>query len=78
LAGVSIDRLTLQVPGCSDAEGQRLALAVANGLATAALPDGAGNVTTLQMDLTASPGVASDRLTGQIVCEILRQLERLP
>ena len=75
---ISIDRLTLQVPGFSDAEGRRLALAVANGLAAAALPDGAGDVSTLQMDLTASPGVASDRLAGQIVAEILRQVERLP
>jgi len=76
MPGLSIDRLTLQVPGYSEAEGRRLALAVADGLAAAGLPGATGDVSTLRVDLTAGAGAGSDWLAGQIVAEILRQLER--
>jgi hypothetical protein len=74
---VSIDRLTLQVPGFSEAEGRRLALAVADGLAAAGLPGGDGDVSTLRVNLTANAEASPDRLAGKIVSEILRQLQRL-
>jgi hypothetical protein len=75
---ISIDRLTLQVPGFSETEGKRLALAVADGLAAAALSRETGDVKTLRVDLTAVAGVERDLLARQIVSEIIRQLERLP
>ena len=76
MPGISIDRLALHVPVFSDAEARRLALAVADGLAAAGWPRGTGDVSTLRVDLTAGAGVQPDWLAGQIVSEILRQLER--
>jgi hypothetical protein len=78
MPGISIDRLTLQVPGFSESDAHRLALAVAGRLSTAALSAGASEVSALRIELTARPGQPTDRLADRIVAEISQQLARLP
>ena len=78
MAEISIERLTLQVPGYSEAYGKLLTLAVTNALATAALTRDTGDVATLRVDLTAGADAEPNLLARQIVSEIMRQLERLP
>jgi hypothetical protein len=75
---VRIDRLTLQVPGMTPAEGRRLALQVAAGIATARSAGGGRDIPALRLDLTAAPGAGVDVLAEQIVAEVLRQVRRLP
>jgi hypothetical protein len=76
MPGVSIDRLTLEVPGWSETAARRLASAVADALAAGGLAGVRGDVGTLRVELPASDGVQPDRLAGQIVSEILRKLQR--
>ena len=78
MPGVSIDRLTLEVPGWSETAARRLATAVAYRLAAGGLAEVHGDVSTLRVDLPAGDEVQPDRLASQIVCEILRQLQRSP
>jgi hypothetical protein len=78
MPGISIDRLTLEVPAWSETAARRLAAAVANGLAAGGLAGVRGDVGTLRVELPASDGIQPDRLAGQIVSEILRQLQRQP
>jgi hypothetical protein len=78
MAELFIDRLTLQVPGFSESEAQRLAWAIADGLAAADWRDGIGDVSELRVDLTASADAKPNKLADQIVSEILRQLQRVP
>ena len=80
MAEAFIDRLTLQVPGLSETKARRLALAIADGLAAAGLPDdgAAGDVRTLRVELAVSADTGPDRLAGQIVSAILQQLQQLP
>jgi hypothetical protein len=75
---ISIDRLALQVPFMSEAQGHRLAMGIANGLAVAGLSSVAGEVPTLRIDLTANAGADPDRLAEQVVAQIVRQLRQLP
>jgi hypothetical protein len=78
MSEVRIDRLSLQVPGLSPAEGQRLALRVANGIATAGAGGGGRDIPDVRLDLTAAPGAGVDALAEQIVAEVLRQVRWLP
>jgi hypothetical protein len=78
MPGVSIDRLTLEVPAWSETAACRLASVVAEGLAAGGLAGVRGDVGTLRVDLPASHGIQPDRLAGHIVSEILRQLQRSP
>jgi hypothetical protein len=78
MPGVSIDKLVLEVPGWSEMAARRLAAAVADGLAAGGLAGVRGDVGTLRVELPVSDGVQPDRLAGQIVSEILRQLQRQP
>jgi hypothetical protein len=78
MPGISIDRLTLEVPGWSETAASRLASEVANGLAAGGLAGVRGEVGTLRVEVPASDGVQPDQLAGQIVSEILRQLQRQP
>jgi hypothetical protein len=74
---VQIDRLTLQVPGLSAADGQRLALRVAEELGAGGA--GAGrDIPALRIDLTAGAGTGVDELARQVVAEVWRQLGRVP
>ncbi len=78
MSEVRIDRLTLQVPGLTPAEGRRLALQVAWGVATVGAAGGGRDVPALRLDLTAAPGIGVDALAEQVVAEVLRQVRRLP
>jgi hypothetical protein len=78
MGDIRIDRLALQVPGLTAADGWRLALRVAEGLATARAAGGGSDVPVLRLDLTAAAGAGVDELAEQIVAEMLRQLRRLP
>jgi len=78
MSEVRIDRLTLQVPGLTPAEGRRLALQVAAGIATAGAAGGGRDIPTLRLDLTAAPSAGVDALAEQVVAEVLRQVRRLP
>jgi hypothetical protein len=72
MAEISIDRLILQVPGHSEAEGKRLALAVADALGAAAVNRETGGARALRVDLTAAGD--PNQLANRIAAEILRQL----
>jgi hypothetical protein len=78
MGDIRIDRLALQVPGLTAADGRRLALQVAHGLAAAGAAGGGRAVPALRLDMTAAPGAGVDELAEQIVAEVLRQLRRLP
>jgi hypothetical protein len=75
---IAIDRLTLHVPGLSKAEGQRLALQIANGLGAAADAGGDRDVASLRLDLVAMPNAGSDELARMVIAELVRQVQRLP
>jgi hypothetical protein len=77
MADIRIDRLALQAPGLTAADGRRLAFRVADGLAAAGAAGGGREVSALRLDLTAAPGAGVDALAEQIVAEVLRQLRRL-
>lgn len=76
--GISIDRLTLELPAMPEAQARRLAMGIADGLAVAGLSDVAGEVPTMRIDLTANAGADADLLARRIVSEILGQLRRVP
>jgi hypothetical protein len=78
MPGVSIDRLTLEVPGWPETAARRLASMVADRLAAGGLGSVRADVGTLRVDLPASHGVQPDRLASHIVSEILRQMQRSP
>jgi hypothetical protein len=77
MATIDIDRLTLKLSGLSEREGQRLARLIAEGLAQADIPNTAPRrLETLRVNLTAPADGNVDRLSQQIVADVLRQLER--
>jgi hypothetical protein len=78
MADMSIDRLTLQIPGFSEADGKRLALAVAEALEAATLGRETGEANTLRVDLTAGAAAEPNVLAERIVAEVVRQIQRLP
>ena len=78
MPGISIDRFTLEVPGWSEADARRLASAVTEALASAEFAGVRGDLGALRVELAASDGVPTDRLAGQIVSEIVRQIRRQP
>jgi hypothetical protein len=71
---VTVERLTLRVPGRSAADGERLAHAVAERLR--ALDGAAGVAPALRVRLRARAGEDVDQLAGRIVAEIALQLGR--
>jgi hypothetical protein len=74
MAGVEIDRLTLQVPGLPADQGYRLAEMVAAGLAKARwAPE--QSASKVSVAVPASPGGASlEQLAGSIVEALRRQM----
>jgi hypothetical protein len=74
---IRIDRLSLQVPGLSAAEGRRLALQVAEGLGALGAAGGGRDIPTVRVDLTAASKTSMDELAVKIVAEVLRQVDRL-
>jgi len=75
MAGISIDRLTLQVPGLSPAAARSLALAVANQLAAAGRVAMAEAMPVMRVDLVADADTDPGRLATQLVSEVMRQLQ---
>jgi hypothetical protein len=75
---LSIDRLSLQVPGLTEPEGRRLAVLVAQGLGSLGPLGGGREVPTLRLDLEAPPSAGVDELARRIVAELARQVARLP
>ena len=78
MSDIQIDRLTLQVPGLSPADGRRLALQIAEGLGAAGTTLSARDIPALRIDLTAGPKTGVDELARQVIAEILRQVQRQP
>lgn len=78
MSGISINRMTVELPGVHESEGRSLAMGITEGLAAAGLINALGEVPTMRINLTASAGAATDRLANQVVSEILQQLRRLP
>jgi hypothetical protein len=78
MADVSIQRLTLKLSGLSAGDGRRLAERIAEGLAAVALPAGLAllEVEKVQVKAAAGAGQSVDQLAGQIVAEIVRQVQR--
>jgi hypothetical protein len=72
---IQVDRLILQVPDLSAADGRRLALQIAEGLGTMT---GGLDIPGLRLDLRASAGAGVDELAQQILAELLLQVRRLP
>ncbi len=72
---IAIDRLTLKLSGLSRGDGERLARLVANGLGQASLSGGAAKeVASMSISIRPEAGNNLNRLSDQIVSEILRQL----
>jgi len=75
---ISIDRLSLHVPGFSESDGRRLALLVADGLGAVGAAGGGRDIPSLRLDLVARPNAGPEELALQIVAELLQQVRRLP
>jgi hypothetical protein len=78
LASISIDRMTLHIPGLSASEGRRLALLVAQGLGAAGAAGPGREIASLRLELSPRPGAGPDELARQIVAELLWQVRRQP
>ena len=72
---VQIDRLVLQVPDLSAADGRRLALQIADGLGTLT---GGGDISAFSLNLRVSAGASVDELARQILAELFTEVRRLP
>jgi hypothetical protein len=75
---MQIDRLLLNIPGGSAAQGEQVAALVAAGLAAAGALPQAGDIPTLRVTISASERSDPDSLARLIVAETLRALARAP
>jgi hypothetical protein len=73
---VRIDRLVLDLPGRSAEEARRIALLVAEGLATAGALPQIGDIPTLRVAITAERNTDNATLARHIVAATLRDLAR--
>jgi hypothetical protein len=74
---IHIDRLTLNLSGLSVRDGERLARLIGEGLGTANLPDAESRlVGNMQVKIQADKRGDVDKLSKQIVADVLRQLQR--
>ena len=72
---ISIERLSLRLSGLSQSDGERLARLVANGLAESWLAESpTREVGAMKVKVQAAAGSNLNRISEQIVNEILRQL----
>lgn len=76
MAGLEIERLTLHLSGLSEGEGRHLARLIADGLASAPLPESAGSRSSMSSQITARTGDDVQELSQQILADLLRQLQR--
>jgi len=78
MANWKIDRLTLRVPGLNRADAESLGRRVAEDLAMRNLQPGASlGLGTVRQTTTAPPGQSVETLSGRIVDELVRSLERM-
>jgi hypothetical protein len=70
----NIDRLSLHLSGMGEAEGQRLARLVADGLANASMVEVGGEIGAMRSQVSASTGSDLQELSDRIVADLLRQL----
>jgi hypothetical protein len=75
---IQIDRMKIEIPGSSAAEGRRIALLVAAGLADAGALPAAGDIPTVQIELVADTDANHSELARRIITEALRYLRRSP
>ena len=75
MATIAIDRLSLKLSGLSQSDGERLARLVADGLAEASVSETSTHaVSAMSISVQSDAGSNLNRLSDQIVNEILRQL----
>lgn len=72
---INVDRLSLRISGMRESESRRLAELVAEGLAGSDI-EARGDVQTLRVGLRSPPGSTLEKLSAQIVSELLSQLGR--
>jgi hypothetical protein len=72
---LTIERLSLNLSGLSEEEGQRLARLIADGLANVSMA-GAGNRDAMKATVSASPGAGMQELSQRIVADVVRQLDQ--
>lgn len=75
---IQIDRMTMEIGAASSAEGRRVALLVAAGLAEAGALPAVGDIPAVRIELAADPGADALELAQRIVAATLRQLRRQP
>ncbi len=73
-----IDRLSIQIPGVSEAKGREHGLLLADKLAAAGGLPAIGDMPRLRIDVTADPLSNPDQLIDRIVAEVMAQLRRVP
>jgi hypothetical protein len=74
---IRIDRLALKLSGFTEAQGRHLAMLITAGLAAARMePDVATAQPAERDDATHSSKGHLTQLSGRVVSEVLRQLER--
>jgi hypothetical protein len=73
-----IDRLSIQIPGVSEAKGRELGLLLVDKLASAGGLPAIGDMPRLRIDLIAHPLSNPDQLIDRIVAEVMAQLRRVP
>lgn len=76
---ITVDKLSLQLSGLSEAEGRKLARLLAEDLAMVTLPAGcSADTESVQVNIAPAPGVPMKTLSELIVADLLRQLDRTP
>jgi hypothetical protein len=74
---VRIERLALKAHGLDERAAKRLAAQVAAGLERAPLADDLPQRAELvRLRVNAAPGASAERLSGQIIAELMRELRR--
>jgi hypothetical protein len=75
MAEIAINRMILDVAGAAPVHPERLAERIAQGLAQAALPVLARELSALTVSVAPIAGEDDDRLAARIVAQVLRQLD---
>ena len=78
MAPMRIDRLSIQIPGVSEAKGRELGLLLVDKLASAGGLPAIGDMPRLRVDVIADPLSSPDQLIDRIVAEVMAQLRRVP
>jgi len=77
MAGLTIDRVSLKVPGLARPRGEGLARQIAGGLSAAALPPGAPRaIAALDVRLRGVAGESDAALARRVAADIVRRLAR--